>query len=66
MNEREDMFSSHPTRKPVLDFMRILLMDSLLNVSANTNTTHPLVLLLEVNSHYLFFFFPAFSQTWHK
>lgn len=36
-------------QKPVWDFMRILLMDSLLNVCANA-TTHPLILLLEVNS----------------
>ncbi|XP_044069032.1 WD repeat- and FYVE domain-containing protein 4 isoform X3 [Siniperca chuatsi] len=36
----------NPNRKPVCDFIRILLMDSLLNVSANTST-HPLVLLLE-------------------
>ncbi|MEQ2160527.1 hypothetical protein GOODEAATRI_000080 [Goodea atripinnis] len=50
MSEREDTFSTHPTRKPVLDFMRILLMDSLLNVSAGSNT-HPVVLVLEVNSH---------------
>ncbi|KAM4730214.1 WD repeat- and FYVE domain-containing protein 4 isoform 2-T2 [Anableps anableps] len=46
MNKREDTFSTHPTRKPVLDFMRILLMDSLLNVCASSNT-HPVVLLLE-------------------
>ncbi|XP_041866182.1 WD repeat- and FYVE domain-containing protein 4 isoform X2 [Melanotaenia boesemani] len=42
--DSEDTFST--TRKPVLDFMRILLMDSLLNVCPNTNT-HPLILLLE-------------------
>ncbi|XP_059215445.1 WD repeat- and FYVE domain-containing protein 4 [Centropristis striata] len=46
MSEGEDAFKSHPNRKPVYDFIRILLMDSLLNVSANTNT-HPLILLLE-------------------
>ncbi|XP_047207420.1 WD repeat- and FYVE domain-containing protein 4 isoform X3 [Girardinichthys multiradiatus] len=46
MSEREDTFSTHPTRKPVLDFMRILLMDSLLNVSAGSNM-HPVVLVLE-------------------
>ncbi|XP_008289614.1 WD repeat- and FYVE domain-containing protein 4 isoform X2 [Stegastes partitus] len=45
-SEGEDTFSIHPTRKPVLDFIRILLMDSLLNVPANTST-HPLILLLE-------------------
>ncbi|KAM9727627.1 WD repeat- and FYVE domain-containing protein 4 isoform 2-T2 [Menidia menidia] len=45
-HESEDTFSDRPTRKPVLDFMRILLMDSLLNVCASTNT-HPVVLLLE-------------------
>ncbi|XP_015799744.3 WD repeat- and FYVE domain-containing protein 4 isoform X2 [Nothobranchius furzeri] len=44
--EREDTFSSQPTRKPVLDFMRILLMDSLLNVPASSNT-HLMILLLE-------------------
>ncbi|XP_029926583.1 WD repeat- and FYVE domain-containing protein 4 [Myripristis murdjan] len=37
---------SHPTRKPVCDFIRILLMNSLLNVPANSST-HPLLLLLE-------------------
>ncbi|XP_047459291.1 WD repeat- and FYVE domain-containing protein 4 isoform X2 [Mugil cephalus] len=42
----EGVDKSHPSRKPVLDFMRILLMDSLLNVSANSNT-HPFILLLE-------------------
>ncbi|XP_078016803.1 WD repeat- and FYVE domain-containing protein 4 isoform X2 [Epinephelus lanceolatus] len=42
----EDTFKGHPNRKPVCDFIRILLMDSLLNVSASTNI-HPLVLLLE-------------------
>ncbi|XP_070771661.1 WD repeat- and FYVE domain-containing protein 4 [Enoplosus armatus] len=46
MSEGEDTFKSHPNRKPVCDFIRCLLMDSLLNVSGNTNT-HPLVLLLE-------------------
>uniref|UniRef100_A0A3P9QBR1 Alfy-like armadillo-like repeat domain-containing protein n=1 Tax=Poecilia reticulata TaxID=8081 RepID=A0A3P9QBR1_POERE len=45
---REDTFITHPTRKPVLDFIRILLMDSLLNVCSSSNT-HPIVLLLEVN-----------------
>ncbi|XP_054886091.1 WD repeat- and FYVE domain-containing protein 4 [Poeciliopsis prolifica] len=45
-NKREGTFSTHPTRKPVLDFMRILLMDSLLNVCSSSNT-HPTVLLLE-------------------
>ncbi|KAG7262079.1 hypothetical protein CRUP_014003 [Coryphaenoides rupestris] len=37
----------HPTRKQVCDFMRILLMDSLLNVPASANNTHPILLLLE-------------------
>ncbi|KAM4599617.1 WD repeat- and FYVE domain-containing protein 4 [Fundulus diaphanus] len=46
MSEREETFSTHPTRKPVLDFIRILLMDSLLNVCASADT-HPVVLLLE-------------------
>lgn len=50
MSEGEDAVKSHQTQKPVLDFIRILLMDSLLNVSANTNA-HPFVLLLEVNLH---------------
>ncbi|XP_017268395.1 WD repeat- and FYVE domain-containing protein 4 isoform X2 [Kryptolebias marmoratus] len=45
-SESEDTFSTHSTRKPVLDFIQILLMDSLLNVSASTNT-HPMVLLME-------------------
>ncbi|XP_072247156.1 WD repeat- and FYVE domain-containing protein 4 isoform X1 [Leuresthes tenuis] len=44
--DNEDTCCRRPTRKPVLDFMRILLMDSLLNVCASTNT-HPLLLLLE-------------------
>uniref|UniRef100_UPI003AAAFB81 WD repeat- and FYVE domain-containing protein 4 n=1 Tax=Centroberyx gerrardi TaxID=166262 RepID=UPI003AAAFB81 len=44
--EGEVASGSHPTRKPVCDFIRILLMDSLLNVPANSNT-HPLLLLLE-------------------
>uniref|UniRef100_A0A3Q2DP19 Alfy-like armadillo-like repeat domain-containing protein n=1 Tax=Cyprinodon variegatus TaxID=28743 RepID=A0A3Q2DP19_CYPVA len=44
--EGENAPSTHQTRKPVLDFMRILLMDSLLNVSAGSST-HPVVLLLE-------------------
>ncbi|XP_056147480.1 WD repeat- and FYVE domain-containing protein 4 [Lampris incognitus] len=35
----------HPTRKQVCDFIRILLMDSLLNVPAGSS--HPLLLLLE-------------------
>ncbi|KAM3606165.1 uncharacterized protein V6R79_011883 [Siganus canaliculatus] len=42
----EDTLTSHSNRKPVCDFIRILLMDSLLNGSANT-ATHPLILLLE-------------------
>ncbi|XP_040905708.1 WD repeat- and FYVE domain-containing protein 4 isoform X2 [Toxotes jaculatrix] len=46
MSEGEDTFKSYQTRKPVSDFIRILLMDSLLNVSANTST-YPLALLLE-------------------
>lgn len=49
-SECEDTFRSHPNRKPVCDFLRILLMDSLLNVCAN-NTAHPLFLLLEVNAN---------------
>ncbi|CAB1312395.1 unnamed protein product, partial [Coregonus sp. 'balchen'] len=36
-----------PTRKPVCDFIRILLMDSLLNVPAKEHT-HTLLLLLEM------------------
>ncbi|CAN9499844.1 unnamed protein product [Ophioblennius macclurei] len=46
VNTGEDMSEIHPARKPVFDFIRILLMDSLLNVSANTST-HPFVLLFE-------------------
>nr|XP_046257722.1 WD repeat- and FYVE domain-containing protein 4 isoform X2 [Scatophagus argus] len=45
-SEGEETFNGQLNRKPVCDFIRILLMDSLLNVSANTNT-HPLVLLQE-------------------
>ncbi|XP_069573980.1 WD repeat- and FYVE domain-containing protein 4 [Brachyistius frenatus] len=45
-SEDEDTFNSHPTRKPVFDFICILLRDSLLHVPANANT-HSLVLLLE-------------------
>lgn len=50
MSESEDAFSSQSRRKPVLDFMQILLMDGLLNVSASTNP-HPMVLLMEVISY---------------
>ncbi|XP_060895664.1 WD repeat- and FYVE domain-containing protein 4 isoform X1 [Labrus mixtus] len=46
MSEGGDTCTSHPNRKPVCDFIRILLMDSLLNLSANTNA-HPLLVLLE-------------------
>lgn len=53
MSDGEDTFKSHLNRTPVCNFIRILLMDSLLNVSANTNT-HPLTLLLEVNAHTLY------------
>ncbi|XP_077585653.1 WD repeat- and FYVE domain-containing protein 4 isoform X2 [Stigmatopora nigra] len=42
----DDDHKIHSPRKPVCDFLRILLMDSLLNVSSNTNT-HPFVLLVE-------------------
>ncbi|XP_041803075.1 WD repeat- and FYVE domain-containing protein 4 isoform X2 [Chelmon rostratus] len=45
-SEGEDTLTLQSNRKPVCDFIRILLMDSLLNVSANTNA-HPLILLLE-------------------
>ncbi|XP_068597101.1 WD repeat- and FYVE domain-containing protein 4 [Brachionichthys hirsutus] len=44
--EVETCFRGQTKGKPVCDFIRILLMDSLLNVSANTNT-HPLIVLLE-------------------
>ncbi|KAM3862933.1 LOW QUALITY PROTEIN: WD repeat- and FYVE domain-containing protein 4 [Diretmus argenteus] len=47
MSDDEVASRSHPTRKQVCDFIRILLMDSLLNVPANNNNTHPLLLLLE-------------------
>ncbi|XP_061545443.1 WD repeat- and FYVE domain-containing protein 4 isoform X3 [Phycodurus eques] len=46
ITECEDELRIHSPRKPVCDFIRILLMDSLLNVSGNSNT-HPLVLLVE-------------------
>ncbi|KAF7651115.1 hypothetical protein LDENG_00115980, partial [Lucifuga dentata] len=45
MNEDKMAPTSHLSRKSVYDFIRVLLMDSLLHVSANT--THPLLLLLE-------------------
>ncbi|XP_029305197.1 LOW QUALITY PROTEIN: WD repeat- and FYVE domain-containing protein 4 [Cottoperca gobio] len=48
VNEGEETFKSHPNRKPVCDFIRILLMDSLLNMPANTND-HPLLLVLELS-----------------
>ncbi|CAL8256627.1 unnamed protein product [Lota lota] len=37
----------HPTRKQVCDFIRILLMDSLLNVPTSPHNTHPVLFLLE-------------------
>ncbi|XP_042357670.1 WD repeat- and FYVE domain-containing protein 4 isoform X2 [Plectropomus leopardus] len=46
VSEDKDTLKNHPNRKPVCDFIRILLMDSLFNMSANTNA-HPLILLLE-------------------
>lgn len=56
MGDRVETASeSSPARKPVCDFIGILLTDSLLNVSASTSN-HPLVLLMEVtvaNSIYL-------------
>ncbi|XP_077438112.1 WD repeat- and FYVE domain-containing protein 4 isoform X2 [Vanacampus margaritifer] len=42
----EDELRIQSPRKPVCDFICILLMDGLLNVSGNSNT-HPLVLLVE-------------------
>ncbi|XP_077351149.1 WD repeat- and FYVE domain-containing protein 4 isoform X2 [Festucalex cinctus] len=44
--ECEDELKIQSPRKPVCDFISILLMDSLLNVSGNSNT-HPLVLMVE-------------------
>lgn len=44
----DDTLGCRQKQKPVWNFIRILLMDSLLNVCGNT-TTHPLILLLEVN-----------------
>ncbi|KAG9341100.1 hypothetical protein JZ751_019854 [Albula glossodonta] len=41
--------AAHPARKQVCDFIRILLMDSLINVAAK-NKLHPFVLLLEVRN----------------
>lgn len=38
----------HPAKKQVWDFVRVLLMDSLLNIAANKQG-HPLELLLEVS-----------------
>lgn len=46
----EDAFKGQSNQKPVWDFIRVLLMDSLLNVSGNGNT-HPLILMLEVKIH---------------
>ncbi|XP_061692384.1 WD repeat- and FYVE domain-containing protein 4 isoform X2 [Syngnathoides biaculeatus] len=46
ITECEEELRIHSPKKPVYDFSRILLMDSLLNVSGNSNT-HPLVLLVE-------------------
>ncbi|XP_051935449.1 WD repeat- and FYVE domain-containing protein 4 isoform X1 [Hippocampus zosterae] len=46
ITECEDELRIQSPKKPVCDFIRILLMDSLLNVSGNSNT-HPLVLLVE-------------------
>ncbi|XP_062422362.1 WD repeat- and FYVE domain-containing protein 4 isoform X3 [Pungitius pungitius] len=46
MSEGDNTLKNPPNRKPVCDFIRILLMDILFNVSANTNA-HPLLLLLE-------------------
>uniref|UniRef100_A0A3P8VEH3 DUF4704 domain-containing protein n=1 Tax=Cynoglossus semilaevis TaxID=244447 RepID=A0A3P8VEH3_CYNSE len=43
----EDTVKSFQTRKPVCDFIRILLMDSLLNLPSNSSSC-PLVQLLEV------------------
>nr|XP_015201808.1 PREDICTED: WD repeat- and FYVE domain-containing protein 4 isoform X1 [Lepisosteus oculatus] len=40
---------SHPARKQVCDFMRILLMDSLINIPAKRQL-HPFVLLLEFST----------------
>nr|XP_061794523.1 WD repeat- and FYVE domain-containing protein 4-like [Nerophis lumbriciformis] len=40
----DDELRINSPRKPICDFLRILLMDSLLNVSSNT---HPVVLLVE-------------------
>uniref|UniRef100_A0A3Q2Z7R3 Alfy-like armadillo-like repeat domain-containing protein n=1 Tax=Hippocampus comes TaxID=109280 RepID=A0A3Q2Z7R3_HIPCM len=42
----EDELRIQSPKKPVCDFIHILLMDSLLNVSGNNNT-HPLVILVE-------------------
>lgn len=41
---------SHPGRKQVCDFIRILLMDSLINISAKDGV-HPLIQLLEVSKN---------------
>ncbi|XP_069395233.1 WD repeat- and FYVE domain-containing protein 4 isoform X2 [Paralichthys olivaceus] len=45
VRDDQDTFKSCQTRKPVCDFIRILLMDSLLNVSANTSAYPPFLLL---------------------
>ena len=49
-SDDQETFKCCQSRKPVCDFIRIMLMDSLLNVSANTSTYPPL-LLLEVNPY---------------
>jgi len=41
----------HPAKKQVWDFVRVLLMDSLLSIPANKQW-HPLELLLEVSRNY--------------
>ncbi|XP_076019917.1 WD repeat- and FYVE domain-containing protein 4 isoform X2 [Genypterus blacodes] len=45
-NQDKTTSESCPNRKAVYNFIRILIMDSLLNVSANS-TSHPLLLMLE-------------------
>ncbi|XP_035461782.2 WD repeat- and FYVE domain-containing protein 4 isoform X3 [Scophthalmus maximus] len=45
MSDGEETFKSYQTTKPVCDFIRILLMDNLINISANASTYPPFLLL---------------------
>lgn len=53
----------HPAKKQVWDFVRVLLMDSLLNIPANKQG-HPLELLLEVSSVVIRLFCSTLCWEW--